>query len=281
MAEQLVTTTEDAMNVPRDVDIYNDENVQNQPSTKQLSVTTDRNTNNGTHSDNSVHTDGMAELKMITTENTEKVNIDEMAVQKITTTEDVMDLPRDVDIKAEENAQNPCSTELSVASDQDTNQETHTDNMGFACTLCDKFFARSGNLKRHMKFHTAGKLYNCEICEAEFSQAKSLKTHMESHTGEKPFACLVCENTFYTLSSIAEHMKVICEKTSYEAKNVRKHMKVRAIGKPFDCEAPFSDTDDNDDSLNNSVEPSASSVCEKPAMQVHTGEKPFACTVCD
>ena len=64
-----------------------------------------------------------------------------------------------------------------------------TGDKPFTCPECGAAFARSGNLKQHMRTHTGDKPFTCQECGAAFARSGDLKQHMRTHTGDKPFTC--------------------------------------------------------------------------------------------
>ncbi|VDN30156.1 unnamed protein product [Gongylonema pulchrum] len=73
---------------------------------------------------------------------------------------------------------------------------------------CDRRFARSDEMTRHVRIHTGQKPFQCRICMRAFSRSDHLTTHVRTHTGEKPFSCDVCGRKFARSDERKRHAKV-------------------------------------------------------------------------
>ena len=51
----------------------------------------------------------------------------------------------------------------------------------FKCDVCDKTFARGGQLIVHKRVHNGEKPYNCDQCDMKFSSSGNLKLHSSQH----------------------------------------------------------------------------------------------------
>ncbi|KAI4800931.1 hypothetical protein KUCAC02_006196 [Chaenocephalus aceratus] len=147
----------------------------------------------------------------------------------------------------------------------------------FSCSVCERTFAQTGNVKKHMRIHTGEKPFSCSICNKHFAQRGNLKDHMRIHTGEKPFSCSICKKSFGRRGDLKYHMRIhtgekpfscsICKKHFAHRGYLKYHMRIHTGEEPFSC-----------------------SICKtsfgqrghlKYHMRIHTGEKPFSCSVCD
>lgn len=142
-----------------------------------------------------------------------------------------------------------CGREWPTPSLLMAHQISHTGERNFECHICEKRFAQSGALSRHIRVvHDGAKDYTCEICQQSFTAKATKDNHMRIHTGEKPFQCDTCGKTFRTQQQHRIHERV--------------HTNMRPYPCPY-CEKRFR---------------------RRPHLIVHirthTGEKPYACQVC-
>ncbi|EPB80473.1 zinc finger, C2H2 type [Ancylostoma ceylanicum] len=105
----------------------------------------------------------------------------------------------------------------------------HTGEKPFRCEQCNREFARSENLKIHVRTHTSKNLLHAipeekpfpcphDGCDKTFANSSDRKKHMHVHTSEKPYECKV----------IIQKIKG-CKKVYSHPSSLRKHMKVRHI----------------------------------------------------
>ena len=130
----------------------------------------------------------------------------------------------------------------------------HTGERPFRCTEseCDKAFATSSQLRDHMNVHSGLKPYKCRYCPLAFTQGGNRIRHERDHTGEKPFQCRYCEEAFSH-----PHLFELHE---------RKHTKERPYVCSYDgCGRTFSQ----------------SCNMHSHIREVHKGERPYACDVCE
>jgi len=89
--------------------------------------------------------------------------------------------------------------------------------------------------------------YECTVCEKRFRKKSSLNVHKTSHTGEKLYSCTQCGKCLATQSLLTAHISV--HSSNY---------KCTECGKGF----------------------GASGWLRMHCRRNHSGERPFACTVC-
>lgn len=79
----------------------------------------------------------------------------------------------------------------------------HLKQKPYACDLCNKTFAQSGDRNIHKFRHTGEKPHQCQYCKKNFRLLKAMRAHIRIHTGEKPYACEICKMDFMTYNLLA------------------------------------------------------------------------------
>ena len=133
-----------------------------------------------------------------------------------------------------------------------THMRVHMGLDPFPCTLCDKSFTHSSNLKRHMKSHVNGKedtevvhSYYCHLCGKGYTAKASLQVHLNTHSGVKPHQCPHCEATFTQSSHLRRHIKShsgersvkceVCQKMFFDTSTMKIHLRSHSGERPYSC----------------------------------------------
>nr|XP_057906116.1 zinc finger protein 37-like [Doryrhamphus excisus] len=163
-------------------------------------------------------------------------------------------------------------------------EDLHKISRPFNCNHCPKTFSSIRLLIRHEWKHTGGLPFRCALCGLRFRNDADLVSHQRVHTKEKPYLCAVCGKTFSQRSNLLRHLHFLHSESKNEKKHFctecqasfkekgslrlhqrRKHHKQLFRHQCPDCGKTFSASSINRHKL------------------IHTGERPFKCTVpeCD
>ena len=127
-------------------------------------------------------------------------------------------------------------------------KNTHLDVKPFSCTTCNKTFATSSLLSRHM-FNHMDKTFSCNLCNKIYTKPGSLRLHRRTaHQNKDAFQCDQCQRTFSDKRSFQGHLLVhsgkkpfVCEEKgcgrSFNNKsNLRIHSYLHLDKKPHACD---------------------------------------------
>ena len=97
------------------------------------------------------------------------------------------------------------------------------------CSICDKKFNVTSNLKRHLQrvhgdIKEVKKSFSCSFCNYKCRDNYQLKVHNRSHTKEKPFSCNLCDFKASKKEDCTRHMKT-CKGPKYKCNNCDKNFK--------------------------------------------------------
>lgn len=159
---------------------------------------------------------------------------------------------------------------------------TKNKNTGkFECTICNKKFITTSNLKQHMGSHSVDKKnYHCKLCDMSFAWKSTLNKHLASShrpDGPQKFVCEICPRVYATLAQVNEHVKrdhlkvrnhecKECGKTFFKKFDLKLHIRTHTKERPYVCR-----------------------FCDKTFYhqshiirheRTHSGERPYSCSVC-
>ncbi|XP_017858071.1 PREDICTED: transcription factor Ouib [Drosophila arizonae] len=78
----------------------------------------------------------------------------------------------------------------------------------YPCQYCGQTFAdHSGRIQHERNRHTNYRPYKCTKCEKEFAVSNKLKRHMLSHSGVRSFPCEICKVSFLRRPHLTAHYR--------------------------------------------------------------------------
>ncbi|XP_070708409.1 zinc finger protein 250-like [Pempheris klunzingeri] len=163
-------------------------------------------------------------------------------------------------------------------------ENTHKISRPFKCNHCPKTLSKLRFLIAHEWKHTGHLPFQCARCGLRCRTDADLISHERVHTREKPFLCAECGKTFSQRSNLLRHLNFIhsesrnekrhscpeCEKSFKEKGALIKHQRSKHMNESSRHPCPH---------CGKMV---ASSTIARHKL-IHTGERPFKCTVpeCD
>ncbi|XP_034563904.1 zinc finger protein 287-like [Notolabrus celidotus] len=162
-------------------------------------------------------------------------------------------------------------------------QNTHKISKPFRCNHCPKTLSKLSGLIAHEWKHTGHLPFQCAQCGLRVKTDADLISHQRVHTREKPYLCAECGKTFSQRSNLLRHLNLIhsesrnekmhscseCDKTFKEKGALKKHQKSKhfeTLLQLFRHQCQY---------CGKMV--SASTIARHKL--IHTGERPFKCTV--
>lgn len=161
-------------------------------------------------------------------------------------------------------------------------ENVHKVSRPFKCNHCTKTLPKLRVLILHEWTHTGHLPFQCAQCNFRFRSDSELIHHQRVHTKEKPYLCPECGKTFSQNNNLLRHLKLIhgefrnvkrhscsqCDKAFKEKGALIKHQRTKHLGELFRHPCPYCGKMVAANTL-------------KRHKLMHTGERPFKCTMND
>ncbi|CDW75188.1 zinc finger and btb domain containing 48 [Stylonychia lemnae] len=122
------------------------------------------------------------------------------------------------------------SATIDSSVDTSTNQSSPVSDkkkkQSFPCEICNKILTSPKNYKRHViKRHYNLHRFSCQICQRPFAKKGNLQVHLRVHSGETPFECDKCGKNFKNKANMRDHIKRHEQLRKYQLANhvMKKH----------------------------------------------------------
>lgn len=115
----------------------------------------------------------------------------------------------------------------------------------YECSICQVYFIRQGEFKRHMVKHSDSRPYKCPVCDKAFKRLSELNSHMQIHNSVT-YTCEACSFTTTNKVSLRTHNRRVhqrdlryrceqCNKSFMSNYDLEDH-KASHLGTKFICE---------------------------------------------
>lgn len=161
-------------------------------------------------------------------------------------------------------------------------ENAHEISRPFICNHCPKTLSKLRFLIRHEWQHTGHLPFQCAQCDLKFRSDSDLVSHQKVHTREKPYLCSDCGKTFSRKSNLLRHLRHLhsasrsekkygcsqCDKSFKERGSLKKHQRSKHLNELFRYPCPYC------------AKMVSSSALPRHKL-IHTGERPYKCTITD